>query len=101
MVAKMKEEREWQLIDLAIPQDHNIVSKENEKFNKYIALARAIRTEHKVKTEIVPLLTEALGSVYKQLKTYIDVIGISNITGSAQISTITSTTTILRDALSL
>ena len=97
----MKEERKWQLIDIAIPQDYNIVTKENKNGNKYIALASAIMTEHKVKTEIVPLLTEALGSVYKQLKTYIDVIGISNITGSAQMSTITSTTTIVRDALSL
>ena len=97
----MPEERKWQLIDIPIPQDHNIVSKENEKANKYIALASAIRTEHKVKTEIVSLLIEVLGSVYKQPKTYIDVIGISNIIGIAQISTITSTTTILRDVLSL
>ena len=27
IVVKMPEEREWQLIDIAIPQDHNIVNK--------------------------------------------------------------------------
>ena len=51
----MPEERKWQLIDIAIHQDDNIVSKENEKVSKYIDLANIMRTEHKVKTEIVPL----------------------------------------------
>ena len=51
----MPEERKWQLIDIAIHQDDNIVSKENEKVSKYIDLASIMRTEHKVKTEIVPL----------------------------------------------
>ena len=91
----MPEERKWQLIDIAIPQDHNIVSMENEKVNKYTSLASAISTQHKVKTEIVPQVTGALGRVSKQLKTYIHVIGIPNIIGSAQISTITSTARIL------
>ena len=97
----MPGERKWQLIDIAIPQDHNIVSKENEKVNKYIGLASVIRTEHKVKTEIFPPLIGALRYVFKQLKTYIDVIGIPHIIGSAQISTITSTARILKDVLSL
>ena len=39
----------------------------------------------------------ALGSVSKQLKTYNDVIGIPNIIGSAQMSTITKIDRILRD----
>ena len=71
IIVKMPEERKWQPTDIAIPQDYNIVtlSKENEKVNKYVDLASAIRTEHKVKTEIDPLVIEALGSVSKQLKT--------------------------------
>ena len=64
-------------------------------------LASLIRTKHKVRKEIVSLLIGALVSVSKQLKTYIDVIGIPNIIASTQISTITSTARILRDALSL
>ena len=64
-------------------------------------LASLIRTKHKVRKEIVSLLIGALVSVSKQLKTYIDVIGIPNIIASAQISTITSTARILRDVLSL
>ena len=52
---------------------------------KYIDLANVVRTEHKVKTEIVPLVIGAFGSVSRQLKAYIGVIGIQNISGSAQI----------------
>ena len=47
---------------IAILQDHNIVSKDNEKVNKYIDLASAIRTEHNVKIEIAALVIGALGS---------------------------------------
>ena len=50
----MPGERKWQLTDIAIPQDHNIACKENEKVNKYIDLASVIKTEHKVKIDIVP-----------------------------------------------
>ena len=67
----------------------------------YMKRMHQLWTEHKVKTGIVPLVTGALGSVSKQLKTYSDVTGIPNIIGSAQISTITSTARILRDVLSL
>ena len=66
-----------------------------------LGLANVIRTEHKVKAEIVPLLIGALGSVSKQRKTYIDIICIPNIICSTQISTITSADRILRDVLSL
>ena len=87
IVAKVPGERKWQLINIAIPLDQNIVSKENEKVNKYIDLASVIRTRHKVKTKIVPLVIGALGSVSERLKKYIVVIGIPNIFGSPQIST--------------
>ena len=73
-----------------MPQD-NIVIKKNEKVNKCIDLAGAIRAEHKAKTETFPLVIGALGSVSKQIKTSIDLIDASNIIGSAQISTIRST----------
>ena len=101
MVVKMPGERKWQLTDIAVPQYHNIVSKEKEKFNKHIDLASVSRTDHKAKTETFQLVIGALGSDSKWLKTYIDVIGIPNIIGSVQISTIMSTARVLRDVLSL
>ena len=65
----MPGEVKWQLVDKTIPQDHNIVSKENEKANKYMDLTSIIRTEHKINREIFPLVIGVLGSVSKQLKT--------------------------------
>ena len=44
IVINMPGENKWQLIDTAIPKDNNIVSKRNEKVNKYIELASVIRT---------------------------------------------------------
>ena len=49
-------------------QDHNI-SKKNEKDDKYIDVASAVRAEHKVKTEIDPIKTGVLDRVSKRLKT--------------------------------
>ena len=97
----MPGERLWQLIDITIPQDPNMVSKENEKVITYVDVASVIRAERKVKTKIVLLVIWALGIVSKRLKTYIDVIGIPNIIGSAQISINMSTARIFRDVLSL
>ena len=53
----MPGERKWQVIDI----DCNTVSKEHEKVDKYIDLASVIRTEHKVKTEIVLFVIGAFG----------------------------------------
>ena len=43
IVVKMPGERKWQLTDIAIPRDYNILSKDNEKVNQYIDLASVIR----------------------------------------------------------
>ena len=91
IVVMIKGERKWQLINIPIPQDHNIEIKENENVNRYIELTGAIRTEHKVKTETVTHVIGALGSVAKQIKTSIDLIDAPNTMGNAQILTVTST----------
>ena len=57
-----------QLIDIAIPKDHNIVSKKNEKVSTYIDLPSVIRAKHKVKTKIVPFAIGTLGSISKRRK---------------------------------
>ena len=67
----------------------------------YVDVASVIRTERKVKTKIALLVIGALDIVSKWLKTYIDVIGIPDIIGSAQISINMTTARIFRDVLSL
>ena len=53
-----------------------------------------------VQTEIMPVKIGAVGTIPKRIATFIERIGMSNITSSAQISVITSTARILRDVLS-
>lgn len=109
----MPGEIKWQLNDIGTPQNHNIVSKENGIVNKYIDLTNVIRAEHEVKVKAEDY--RAFDSLSKR---HIDVICVSNVIVSAQISTITkspplrnlyhyeistitSTTRILRDVCSL
>ena len=47
IVAKIAEECQWQLIDIHIVQDLNIVIKKNERFNNYLDLPCAIMIENK------------------------------------------------------
>ena len=97
----VKTHSKWSLIDIAIPMDHSVFSKENEKLEKYTDLAGSIRTEHQVQTEIIPIIIGALGTIPKRLPNYLEKLELPNFIGSAQISVITSTAKILRDILSL
>ena len=101
IVVKMPRRRKWQLIDIAIIQDHNIVSKENEKINKYIDLAGIIKTEHKVKTEIVPLIQEVWVVFRNNSNHTLFLLVSQTIISSTEISSIMSTAKTLRDDLSL
>ena len=62
-----KSERRWTLIDFSVPMDQNVDSKEIEKEGNYSDLAREIRRDYKVHTEIVPVVIGALGTVPKKL----------------------------------
>ena len=99
IVAKIAEECQWQLIDIHIVQDLNIVTKKNESFNNYLDLPGAIMMENKVKAVIVPLVMGALGISSKWLKTCID-ISIPNIIGCVEISINMRNASILKDVLS-
>ena len=99
IVVKMP--NKWFIIDKAVPQDHLVTEKENEKISKYLDLAGVIRAEHHVSTEIIPLIIGTLGTIPKRLTEFIKELDHPNFTGSAQITAIASTTRILRDVLGL
>ena len=101
IVVVTKNPRKWTIIDIACPQDHIVDQKENEKIGRYTDLAGKVSVEFQVQTEIVPIVIGALGTLPKRLPIFIKRLGIPDITGSAQISVITSTARILRDVLSL
>jgi hypothetical protein len=55
------------LIDMALPDDSNDNTKETEKLSKYKDLEIEVSRMWKVRTEIVPVVTGALGTIEKGL----------------------------------
>jgi len=56
------------IIDIAVPADNNIVTKQEEKITKYQDLKMEIRRLWKKKGRVIPIVVGALGSVPKDLK---------------------------------
>ena len=79
-------------MDFAVPVDHRIKLKENEKKDKYVDLDRELKKLWKIKVTIIPIVIGALGTVTKGL---IQGLGDLKITG--RVETIQSTT-LLRTA---
>ena len=63
-----KEKRKTILIDVACPMDHNVQSKEKEKIEHYLELKFELERLWKTKTEIVPIVIGALGTVTGNLQ---------------------------------
>jgi hypothetical protein len=101
VVVVNRKERKWTLVDFSVPMDQNVASKEQEKVEKYQALATEIRKMYGVRTEIVPIIIGALGTIPKRLPGYLKDLGVPDMIGSMQISVLLSTTRILKNALSL
>ena len=49
-------------MDFAIPMDHHVKEKEEEKIEKCMDLAAEVRRQFRVKTVIVPIFLGALGT---------------------------------------
>ena len=54
------------MIDIAIPDDSNVSTKETEKLTKYKDLEIEVSRMWKVRTKIVPVITAALGEIKNQ-----------------------------------
>ena len=63
MVVIDREENMWYTVDFAIPMDHHVKEKEEEKIDKYMDFAAEVRRQFRVKTVIVPIVLGALGTV--------------------------------------
>ena len=59
----VKNDKEWLIIDVAIPDDANILTKEAEKISKYRDLEIEVRRIWGVKTRIMPVVIGALGTM--------------------------------------
>ena len=63
-----KRKKSCHVIDVAIPEDSGVKEKEFEKAEKYQNLARELRRMWEVKTNVVPFVLGALGTVPLRLK---------------------------------
>ena len=72
-----KMEKTIKIIDVAVPGDKRIIDKEKEKIEKYQNLKREIlRLWNLKKTDVIPVVLGALGSVIKNFEKYVDEIEI-------------------------
>ena len=101
MVKIDREENSWYIVDFAIPMDHHVKEKEEEKIDKYMELASEVRRQYRVKTVIVPIALGALGTVPAKLSKSLEKLEIDDVIGSLQTAVLISTTAILRRVLNL
>ena len=94
----------WTIIDFAVPLDHNIVDKEQEKITNYGKLVQVIRSDYsrtRCITKIVLIVVGAFGVVAKNLPSFPKKLGIRDVVGGLQASAILRTQRLLKNVLSL
>ena len=62
-----KKKRTCQIVDFGVPADHRVKLKENKKKDKYLDLVRELKILWNMKVMIIPIVTDALGTVIKGL----------------------------------
>ena len=72
----------WYIVDFAIPVDHHVKEKEEEKIDKYMDSAAKIRRQFRVKTVVVPILLGALGTIPAKLPESLKKLEIEDVIGS-------------------
>ena len=95
------ESQTWYIVDFAVPMDHGVKTKEDDKVDTYMDLAAEVRRQFIVKTVIVPIVVGALGTVPQRLEKYLEKLEIPDIIGSMQTAVLLSTSAILRRVLNL
>ena len=67
LVVINKKKRTSQIVDFAIPADHRVKLKENEKKDKYLDFARGLKKLWNMKVRFIAIIIVALGTVTKGL----------------------------------
>ena len=96
-----REENMWYTVDFAIPMDHHVQEKEEEKLNKYMDLALRLEDNLGSRQWLYQLFLEALGTLPAKLSESLEKLEIEDVIGSLQAAVLLSTTAILRRALNL
>ena len=96
-----KVNKKWIIVDFSVPWDANVKTKEDEKIARYIELATEIRRLYKVRTEIIPIVVGALGTIPKRLQGYLKSLGVPDVIGCLQTTALLGTQRILKNTLSI
>ena len=96
-----REESTWYIVDFAIPMDHHVKEKEEEKIEKYMGLAAEVIKQFRVKTVIVPIVLGTLETIPAKRSKSLKKLEIEYVIGSWKTAVLISTTTILRRVLNL
>ena len=94
-----KIEKTCHIIDVAIPGDERVSAKETEKIEKYDELRRELERLWKVKAKVVPIVVGALGTVTRNLNSYLKEIGVNLTIQLIQKSSLLGTARTLRKIL--
>ena len=89
------------IIDVAVPGDTRVASKEKEKVQKYQDLAREIRKLWKVRVKVIPIVVGALGTIPRSLEKHLDEIGCQVKVDLLQKAALLGTARILRKTLEI
>ena len=97
-----KSKQECKIIDIAVPNDNRVGSKEQEKIEKYQDLRQEIAHLWGMKkVQVIPIVIGALGMISQRLETWLGKIGVSIRTETLQKSTLLGTARILRRTLDM
>ena len=94
-----KIEKTSHIIDVAIPGYERVLAKETEKIEKYDELRRELERLWKVKAKVAPIITDALGTVTRNLDSYLKEIGVNVMLQLIQKSALPGSARILRKIL--
>jgi hypothetical protein len=87
------------LIDIAIPEERNVIKNEAEKILKYKDLTIEIQRMWNVKAKVIPVIIGATGTISKSFRKYVSNIPGNHDVRELQKTTILGTTHILRKVL--
>jgi hypothetical protein len=87
------------LIDVAISGDRNVIKKEAEKILKYKDLTIEIQRMWNVKTNVIPVIMRAMGTISKSFRKYTGNIPGNHDVNELQKTAILGTAHILRKVL--
>ena len=87
------------LIDVAISGDRNVIKKEAEKILKYKGLTLQIQRMWNVKTEVIPVIIGATGTISNSFRKYVNNIPGNHEVKELQKTAILGTAHVLRKVL--